>query len=147
MSRLALSETRGQQDLCAVGLLTHRAGSSVHGADNVGARRVRRPAAQAAFVALAALLMFALASLAGARASAADDEQALIAALQADKPVGDKAAACLNLKRVGTARAVPALAALLTDKDLSHWARYAWNRCHAPRRGRPCATPWRRPQA
>ena len=135
MSRSAVSEARGQQDLCAVGLLTHRAGSSVHGSDNVGARQVRRPAAQAAFVALAALLMFALASLAGARASAADDEQTLIAVLQSDKPVGDKAAACLNLKRVGTARAVPALAALLTDKDLSHWARYALESMPCPEAG------------
>lgn len=84
---------------------------------------------------LAALLVFALASLAGARASAADDEQALIAVLRSDKPVGEKAGACLNLKRVGTARAVPALAALLADKDLSHWARYALESMPCPEAG------------
>ena len=39
---------------------------------------------------------------------------------------------CRKLRTVGTARSVPALAALLPDKDLSHMARYALERIPAP---------------
>jgi HEAT repeat protein len=39
---------------------------------------------------------------------------------------------CRTLKTMGTAESVPALAALLPDKDLSHMARYALERIPAP---------------
>ena len=39
--------------------------------------------------------------------------------------LGEKDAACARLKRIGTDQSVPALAALLTDEQLSHSARYA----------------------
>jgi len=74
--------------------------------------------------ALAILAIFAAACGPAARAGAAD-EAALVGVLQSDKPVGEKVAACRDLKVGGTAKAVPALAALLADKDLSYWARYA----------------------
>jgi HEAT repeat protein len=63
------------------------------------------------------------------------DEQSLIAVLQSDKPAAEKAAACRSLKTVGTARAVPALAPLLADKDLSYWARYALGTMPCPEAG------------
>ncbi|MCX5670081.1 MAG: hypothetical protein NTU94_02005, partial [Planctomycetota bacterium] len=73
---------------------------------------------------LAAAMMLCLAGL-SAPAAPADAEQALIGVLQSDRPPAEKAAACRNLKPIGTAKSVPALAALLADKDLSHWARWA----------------------
>ena len=54
----------------------------------------------------------------------AGEEQQLIAVLQSDRPAQEKDAACAKLKRVGTARSVPALTALLCDEQLSHSARY-----------------------
>ena len=60
-----------------------------------------------------------------ASAAVADDEQALIATLQSAADVPQKCAACQRLRIVGTARAVPALAALLPDERTSHAARYA----------------------
>jgi HEAT repeat protein len=42
---------------------------------------------------------------------------------------------CRALRIMGTAESVPALAALLTDKDLSHMARYALERIQAPEAG------------
>jgi len=66
-----------------------------------------------------------------ARAVAADDpaaaraekQRSLIALIESDKPDADKALACKQLAVCGTADAVPALAALLTDPELSSWAR------------------------
>jgi HEAT repeat protein len=60
-----------------------------------------------------------------ARAADSAEESRLISVLQSSQPVREKAAACASLKRVGTSRSVPALAALLTDNELSHSARYA----------------------
>ena len=85
-------------------------------------------------MALAALAIFLMASLPGPRASAADEE-ALIGVLGSDKPAGEKAAACRALKMAGTPKAVPVLAALLTDKDLSYWARYALESMACPEAG------------
>jgi len=51
-------------------------------------------------------------------------EQQLIAVLRSDRSPQEKDAACAKLKRVGTARSVPALTALLWDEQLSHSARY-----------------------
>ncbi len=58
-------------------------------------------------------------------AAPADEEQELIQVLQSERSPREKDAACARLKRIGTARAVPALAALLADEQLSHSARYA----------------------
>jgi HEAT repeat protein len=60
-----------------------------------------------------------------ARAAQTNEEQRLIGVLRSDHSPAEKDAACAQLKRVGTARSVPALAALLTDEQLSHSARYA----------------------
>ncbi len=59
------------------------------------------------------------------RGAQGDEEQQLIAVLQSDSSLTKKDAACARLKRIGTDQSVPALAALLTDEQLSHSARYA----------------------
>jgi HEAT repeat protein len=48
----------------------------------------------------------------------------LVAVLKSEAPRKDKADACRELARMGTKDAVPALAALLGDEELSHAARY-----------------------
>ena len=108
--------------LCAVGLLTHRAED--FGPATEVTRRVRRPAAQSGAIALAALGLVLLAAL-PAPAAPADAEQAAIDALKNSQSPADKGAACRTLRTVGTAKAVPALAPLLEDKVLAHWARWA----------------------
>jgi HEAT repeat protein len=60
-----------------------------------------------------------------ATAAAADEEQDLIATLQSAASVPQRCAACQKLRIIGTARAVPALAALLGEERTSHAARYA----------------------
>lgn len=60
-----------------------------------------------------------------AQTNDAPDEASLIAILQSDHSAHDQDAACVRLKRIGTEAAVPALAALLTDDQLSHSARLA----------------------
>ncbi len=60
-----------------------------------------------------------------AQTSAMAEEQKLIAVLQSDKSPREKDMACARLKRIGTEASIPALAALLTDEQLSHSARYA----------------------
>ena len=54
-----------------------------------------------------------------------NEEQHLIGILQSNQSAVEKDAACAQLKRIGTARSIPALAALLEDEQLSHSARYA----------------------
>ena len=54
----------------------------------------------------------------------AREEQNLIALLESDAAVFAKAKACQRLALIGTARAVPALAALLGDEKLSGYARF-----------------------
>jgi len=56
----------------------------------------------------------------------------LAAVLKTDASRSAKDFVCRKLTIVGTADSVPALAALLTDKDLSHMARYALERIQAP---------------
>ena len=78
----------------------------------------------------APFIAFALAGatlLAGADPKAADKRQdALLAVLASDTASREaKAHACRDLAAVATAKAVPALAELLGDEDLSHMARYA----------------------
>jgi HEAT repeat protein len=53
------------------------------------------------------------------------EEQALIEILTSNRTPQEKDAACVRLKRIGTAAAVPALALLLSDEYLSHSARLA----------------------
>lgn len=58
-------------------------------------------------------------------ANGMDEEQFFLAALAQPGPVAGKDKACEELKRVGTLKSVPALAACLTDEKLSHAARLA----------------------
>src|SRR5580658_978585 len=53
----------------------------------------------------------------------ADDEQDQYAILHSDASVSQKWAACQKLRVIGTAKAVPEVAALLTDERLSQAAR------------------------
>ena len=53
------------------------------------------------------------------------DERQLIELLQSDAPPQEKAITCKRLAVFGTKDAVPALGALLADKELSSWARIA----------------------
>src|SRR5688500_2553355 len=59
------------------------------------------------------------------KAAAAEKERELIAIIKSDKPAAEKAIPCKHLAIYGSKEAVPALAALLPDKDLSSWARIA----------------------
>jgi HEAT repeat protein len=52
-------------------------------------------------------------------------EPGLIAVLKSDAEHREKADACRELAQIGTADAVPTLAAMLADEKLSHMARYA----------------------
>ncbi len=54
-----------------------------------------------------------------------EKEAKLIAVLQSDAPPAEKAITCKRLSVYGTSAAVPALAPLLLDKELSSWARIA----------------------
>jgi len=62
--------------------------------------------------------------LAGAVTSLAQESE-LIGVLKSDAPLKEKMDACRQLARIGTKDAVPVLAALLGDEELSHMARYA----------------------
>ena len=71
-------------------------------------------------------------SLIASRIRAADDstspaekQRQLISVLQSDAPPQEKAITCKKLLVYGTKDAVPALAALLKDKDLASWSRIA----------------------
>jgi len=68
-------------------------------------------------------------------AAAPGEEQRLVDILQSNKPPREKGAACVRLKRIGTARSVRALAALLESPELSHSARYALESMGAPEAG------------
>src|SRR5690242_5049285 len=70
-----------------------------------------------------------------AAASRTDEEENLIRVLQSNGSPSEKDAACARLKFIGTARAVPAIAALLTDDQLSHSARYALESMHLAEAG------------
>jgi len=58
-------------------------------------------------------------------AAESNEEARLVGVLESNASPAQKDAACVRLKQIGTAAAVPALASLLTDEDLSHSARYA----------------------
>jgi HEAT repeat protein len=59
-------------------------------------------------------------------------EERLAAMLKPDAPRAANDHICRKLSLIGTATSVPALAALLTDKDNSHMARYALERMPCP---------------
>jgi HEAT repeat protein len=59
-------------------------------------------------------------------------EDRLAATLKGEMPLDAKQFVCRKLMVIGTAASVPALAALLPDKQLSHMARFALERITAP---------------
>jgi HEAT repeat protein len=67
----------------------------------------------------------AVAAAADNQGTAQEKEQALIRVIQSDAPAAQKAITCKKLAVYGSKDAVPALAALLPDKDLASWARIA----------------------
>ena len=78
---------------------------------------------------LACLLAFTAANLCAA------EEQDLIATLQSAAGAPQKWAACEQLRIMGTAKAVPALAALLADERASQAARHALEKLPCPEAG------------
>ena len=84
---------------------------------------------------LVACAVLALVALSAPCANGADAEDGFIGVLQSDKSPAEKAAACRSLKQTGTAKSVPALAALLPDKVLAHWARIALETMPCPEAG------------
>jgi HEAT repeat protein len=68
-------------------------------------------------------------------AAQAEDEQSLLLILKSQATLQEKDAACVVLKRIGTARSVPILAELLTNDALSHSARSALESMPAPEAG------------
>ena len=62
-------------------------------------------------------------------------EDALIASLEEAESDDAKQFLCRQLVTVGTARCVPVLAAMLTDAEMSHMARYALGRIEVPEAG------------
>ena len=60
-----------------------------------------------------------------AKPSVSEEEAKLIAVLKSSATFAEKAAACRELARVGTAESVLVLSELLEDPQLSHMARYA----------------------
>ena len=92
-----------------------------------------RNVASALSVLVAALVIFCLSPTIAA--GQAKTEQQLIDVLKSSATLQEKDAACAELKRVGTALAVPALAGLLADEGLSHSARYALESLPAPEAG------------
>jgi HEAT repeat protein len=74
---------------------------------------------------LAVILLLSAPSASRGQDPNARDEVSLLAVLRSDAPAADKALACKSLAVYGSARAVPDLARLLADEQLSSWARIA----------------------
>lgn len=72
---------------------------------------------------LAAILILSAPSASFGQDPKARDEASLLAVLRSDAPAADKALACKSLAVYGSAEAVPDLARLLPDEQLSSWAR------------------------
>src|SRR5437899_2241276 len=70
--------------------------------------------------------------VAGAQRPAPNNEAALLAVLKSDAGRKEKADACRELARSASKDAVPVLAALLADEQLSHMARDALETIHDP---------------
>ena len=60
-------------------------------------------------------------------------ESKLLASLKSSKSVDLRRFICRQLRTIGTAQAIPALASLLGDADLTHGARYALGRIEDPK--------------
>ena len=86
------------------------------------------------FLALSACVLASQLQLSG-QIPPTNEEQQLIGVLQSSQSPRDKDAACARLKRIGTPQSIPALAALLTDEQLSHSARYALESMPSPKAG------------
>jgi len=76
-----------------------------------------------AVLASAAVTLAVLPSWAADAPATAEAERQLISVLESNAPAAEKAITCKRLVTVGTKDAVPALAALLPDEQLSSWAR------------------------
>jgi len=87
--------------------------------------RIRSFALCAALIALVACSMAGRAPVAVVNIQGTPSESNLIGVLQSGAPPQDKAIACKQLAIYGSKAAVPALAALLPDKELASWARIA----------------------
>ena len=87
--------------------------------------KIRSFALCAALIALVACAMAGRAPVAVVNIQGTPSESNLIAVLKSDAPPQDKAIACKQLAVYGSKAAVPALAALLPDKELASWARIA----------------------
>ena len=78
------------------------------------------------FASLLVLTSFACPSFAGdGPATSPEKEAELIGILQSDRPASEKAIACKNLAIYGSGKAVPELAKLLGNEQLSSWCRIA----------------------
>ncbi|GAB6166080.1 hypothetical protein JCM19992_20800 [Thermostilla marina] len=77
------------------------------------------------FMAVTALGLLLPSAVASAEVGSAADEPGWIALLQSDAPKSEKAITCKKLAVWGSGKAVPALAELLPDPELSSWARIA----------------------
>src|SRR6185503_6519581 len=88
---------------------------------------LRMPGWSSRCVVFAAILAIVHASFAAdsPKESAADKQRKFVAILQSDAPPQDKAIPCKQLAIYGNKEAVPALAPLLSNKDLASWARIA----------------------
>ena len=86
------------------------------------------------------------ASTASLRADSPSAEDKALAVINSAASVGEKANACRELKLAGTEKAVPALAALLTDADLSHPARFALESMPCPVAGAALRDAWAKPR-
>lgn len=89
-------------------------------------QRIQNHGGAIAAIAIAALLAVSTATtVAMADDTATSKEVELIALLKSDAQLADKALACKKLAIVGSAAAVPELAKLLPNEQLSSWARIA----------------------
>ena len=88
------------------------------------------------FLLLLALTVLLLGLPGSARAAKTNEQQQLIAVIKSDASLSEKDAACARLKRIGTDKSIPTLAALLVDEQLSHSARYALESMPSSKAGR-----------
>ncbi|HEY5914911.1 MAG TPA: HEAT repeat domain-containing protein [Verrucomicrobiae bacterium] len=86
-------------------------------------------------VAVSAAMLYAAVFCAPVRAAEVGEEQRLIAILKSNSTPQEKDTACVQLKQIATAAAVPALAALLADPQLSQSARYVLEPMELPEAG------------
>lgn len=82
------------------------------------------------------LIVFVVACMITLAKGAADESAALAVLASADAALQDKAMACDELGRMGTAKAVPVLASLLADEKLHDYARDGLERIEDPAAGR-----------